>query len=60
MERIAQRMEVRIEDFETIVRILMRNGYQVLCSQDGESEDIVIINYLNPLYSGHYFGEIES
>lgn len=58
-EKYSQRMEINISDMEAVVKALMRAGYQVLCSQDGESTDIVIIEYLCPASSGHRFEETE-
>ena len=56
-ERYAQSMEINIFDMDDVVRALMKAGYEVLCSQDGESEDVVIISYIHPKYTHHRFVE---
>jgi hypothetical protein len=37
----------------------MKAGYQVLSYQDGESENIVMIDYIHPKYDGKTFVEVE-
>lgn len=59
MERYAQHMEIQLDDMQLVVTALMKSGYQVLCLQDGESMDVVMIHYVRPKYTGHYFGEVE-
>lgn len=58
-EKYAQHMEIKIEDMDFVIQALMKSGYQVLCRQDGESMDVVMIDYVHTEYSGHYFEECE-
>lgn len=58
-EKYAQHMEIKLEDMSLVVEALMRVGYQVLCQQDGESMDWVMIDYVDYKNCGHYFGECE-
>lgn len=58
-EKYAQHMEIKLEDMSFVVEALMRVGYQVLCQQDGESMDWVMIDYVNREHSGHWFEECE-
>lgn len=56
-DKYAQKMEIKLEDIQAVVTALMKSGYQVLCWQDGESMDIVMIDYVHPKYEGHWFEE---
>lgn len=55
----AQHMEIKIEDMDWMLRGLMNAGYECRVCQDGESMDIVMIDYINPMFSGHYFAEVD-
>ena len=59
MKKYAQTMEIKLEDMQAVVSALMKSNYQVLCRQDGESMDIVMIDYLDPDFSGTHFVEEE-
>ena len=48
-------IEVNTEDFPKLVEILLKNGYDVLCRQDGESLDVVMIDFVNPDYAEECF-----
>ena len=54
----AQHMEIKIEDMDKVLLGLMNAGYECLVSQDGESMDVVMIDYVNPEYTGHRFEEM--
>lgn len=56
-ERYAQRMEINIKDMATVLTVLMSVGYECRVFQDGETMSIVIIEFVNPTYSGHHFDE---
>lgn len=53
----AQHMEIKIEDMGWMLQGLMNAGYECRVCQDGESMDVVMIDYINPMFSGHYFAE---
>lgn len=53
----AQHMEILIEDFAFVAEALMKVGYQILSYQDGESNDVVMIDYIHPKFSGRCFVE---
>ena len=59
-KKYSQHMEILIEDFQFVAEALMKAGYQVLSYQDGESMDIVQIDYIHPKYAGRIFEETES
>ena len=59
MEKYAQHIEIKIEDMDCILRGLMKSGYECRVSQDGESMEVVTIDYLNPKWDGHNFVESE-
>lgn len=56
-EKYAQSMEINITDMWPVLKALMSAGYECLVSQDGESTDIVVIQYLHREYTGHWFEE---
>lgn len=59
MEKYTQHMEIKIEDMDCILRGLMKSGYECRVRQDGESMDIVMIDYLHPEWNGCNFVESE-
>ena len=59
-DKCSQHMEIALEDFSFVAEALMKVGYQVLSYQDGESMDIVQIDYIHPKYEGKIFKETES
>ena len=59
MEKYAQHMEIKLEDMDRVLRGLLNNGYNCHVWQDGESMDIVGIDYIRPEYDGHRFAEVE-
>jgi len=54
----AQHMEIKIEDMDWMLRGLMNAGYECRVCQDGESMDVVMIDYVHPKYTGHRFEEM--
>jgi hypothetical protein len=58
-DKYVQSMEIKIEDMQTVVMALMKAGYQVLCWQDGESMEVVVIEYIDPKFTGTHFVEEE-
>lgn len=57
-EKYAQRIEINIADMSAMLTILMKNGYDCLVWQDGESMDWVTIEYISREYTGHRFEEV--
>ena len=55
----AQRMDIEVEKMAPVIDALMDAGYQVLCSKDGETKEMVIIEYVHPKFTGHCFVEEE-
>lgn len=53
----AQHMEIKTEDMDWMLRGLMNAGYECRVCQDGESMDVVMTDYINPMFSGHCFAE---
>ena len=58
-EPYAQRMDIEVRKMAPVIDALMDAGYQVLCCKDGESQDIVIIEFVHPKFTGHRFAEEE-
>lgn len=58
-DKYAQKMEIKLEDIQAVVTALMKAGYQVLCQQDGETMDVVMIEYLDSEFTGTHFIEDE-
>lgn len=54
-----QHMEIKIEDMDWMLRGLVNAGYECRVCQDGESMDVVMIDYLHPKREGHNFIESE-
>ena len=57
--KYVQSMEIKLEDMQTVVIALMKAGYQVLCQQDGESMEVVMISYIDPEFTGTHFIETD-
>lgn len=51
-----QTVEVAFDDFWSISEVLMRNGYEIKCNLDKES-NIVIIDFIHPGHTGSCFVE---
>ena len=58
-KKYAQHMEIKLEDMKEMLKSLMRAGYDCRVRQDGESMDIVMIDYLHPEWNGCNFVESE-
>ena len=58
-DKYVQNMEIKLEDTQAVVAALMKAGYQVLCWQDGETMDVVVIEYIDPEFTGTHFVEVE-
>lgn len=58
-DKYAQKMEIKLEDMQAVITALMKAGYQVLCQQDGETMDVVMIEYLDSEFTGTHFIEDE-
>lgn len=43
-------MEINVAYVDDVARALLKSGYQVLLWQDGESDDVVVIEYVHPNY----------
>lgn len=59
IERESQHVEICLKDIAAFLPPLLAAGYECVLSQDGESIDIVMIDYLNPKFTGHHFCETE-
>lgn len=59
MRKTAQHMEIYLDDIYFVIEALLKAGYQVLLSQDTESPEIVMIDYLHPKHEGKSFEEVE-
>lgn len=59
MQKTAQHMEIYLDDIYFVIEALLKAGYQVLLSQDIESPEIVMIDYLHPKHEGKSFEEVE-
>ena len=54
-KKYSQHMEILVEDFQFVAEALMKAGYQVLSYQDEESQEVVMIDYVHPKFSGKVF-----
>lgn len=58
VEEYSQRAEISKSEFGMFCEVLMRNGYEVKCQLDTES-NMVIVEYLHTGFTGHSFQETE-
>lgn len=50
-----QRIEINVEDLSKVVLSLTKNGYQCLVWQDGESMNVVVVEFCHPEYESRRF-----
>lgn len=59
MEKYAQHVEINVNDASDVILALINAGYECRVWNDGESMEVVAIDYIHPEYDGHTFKEVE-